>query len=318
MSKQNFAIVISKYYVSRCISLIDSIIKYDVKIFILCFDKQTLNILTRSISSKKVILTEYKKIINFDKTLKNVIKERKLIDKIVTSRPIFLKYLFKKYFIKNVFLLDSDIYFFSDPYNLKKYIKNSSVAYCEHNFSRKKIELSSKYGKFNGGFVYVKSDKNGISFLNKWSILCKKWCEFNSKDGKFSDQKYLEDLSLIIKNLRILNYPQINLAPWNLEGKNIKLKNNQIFVNKKKLIFFHFHGLRQLSKNFYILGLENYDFVISNKIKKALFYEYVANLRDKSFIKEYFWTKNNYFSRLLKIYIVIRKIFKNDFLILSK
>ena len=65
----------------------------------------------------------------------------------------------------------------------------------KHNFTRNSNELSHKFGKYNGGFVYVKNDQNGKKFLRIWSNLCKNWCEFNSKQGKFSDQKYLEDLS---------------------------------------------------------------------------------------------------------------------------
>jgi len=314
--KQNFAVVISKYYASRCISLVESIITYDVKIYILCFDKQTSKLLDKFKNSNKVEIINYDKISNFDKTLKKIILKRKLIDKIVTSRPVFLQYLYKKYIIKNIFLLDSDIFFFSNPKKLNKHVKGYSVAYCKHNFTKNNLELSNKYGKYNGGFVYARFNKNGLIFLKKWSLLCKKWCEFDSKDGKFSDQKYLENLSLEIKDIKILNNPEINLAPWSLEGKKIQLKNKQIYVNNKRLIFFHFHGLRQITKNFYVLGLENYKFVISNKIKNILFKKYVTNLKNNSITKEYFWTKNHYFSRLLKIHIVIKKIFNNDYIII--
>ena len=316
MKNQNFAIAISKYYVSRCLVLIESIIKYDVNIFILCFDVEAEKLIKQNVNSKKIIIVNYKEILNFDKSLKKINRSRKLIDKIVTSRPIFLKYINNKFKSKDIFLLDSDIYFFSNPRLLLKYTEKSSVAYSEHNFSRNEIELNKDYGEFNGGFVYIRFDKNGKKFLLSWSKLCKKWCEFDSKNGKFSDQKYLENLSKKINNLKILKRSEINLAPWNLEGKKIEFKKNQIYVNNNKLIFFHFHGLRQITKNLYILGLENYKFVISNKIKNILFQKYVTNLKNNSITKEYFWTKNHYFSRLLKIHIVIKKIFNNDYIIL--
>ena len=111
MLKQNFAIVISKYYASRCAALIESIIKYNVNIYILCFDIHTSKLLFKFKNSSKVTIINYDEINKFDKSLKKIIKKRKLIDKIVTSRPIFLQYLNQKYFINNIFLLDSDIYF---------------------------------------------------------------------------------------------------------------------------------------------------------------------------------------------------------------
>ncbi len=316
MKTQNFAIAISKYYVSRCLVLIQSIIKYKVNIFILCFDTEAEKLIKKNINSKKIFIINYKEILSFDKSLKKINRSRKLIDKIVTSRPIFLKYINNKFKSKDIFLLDSDIYFFSNPRLLLKYTQKSSVAYSEHNFSRNKIELNKDYGEFNGGFVYIRFDKNGKKFLSSWSKLCKKWCEFDSKNGKFSDQKYLEDLSKKINNLKILRRPEINLAPWNIEGKKINLKKNQVYINNNKLIFFHFHGLRQISKNFYILGVSNYNFILTNKLKKILFYNYVKKLRKKTLIKEYFWVKNRLFSRLMKSYTVLNKIIKNDFLIL--
>ena len=146
--------------------------------------------------------------------------------------------MYKKYFIKNIFLLDSDIYFFSNPQVLIKHVRKFSVAYCKHNFSKNSLELSNKYGKYNGGFVFAKFNREGIIFLKKnGQIFVKNGVNSNSSDGKFSDQKYLEQLKLETKNIKILNNPEINLAPWNLEGKKIQLKNNQIFVNNKKLIF---------------------------------------------------------------------------------
>ncbi len=315
MKTQNFAIAISKYYVSRCLVLIESIIKYEVNIFILCFDADAEKLIKKNINSKKIFIFNYKEILSFDKSLKKINRSRKLIDKIVTSRPIFLRYINNKFKSKDIFLLDSDIYFFSNPRLLLKYTQKSSVAYCEHDFSRNKIKLNKNYGEFNGGFVYVRFDKNGKKFLLNWSKLCKKWCEFDSKEGKFSDQKYLEDLSKKINNLKILKRPEINLAPWNIEGKKIELKKKQVYVNNNKLIFFHFHGLRQISKNFYILGVSNYNFILPNELKKILFYNYIKKLKKKTLIKEYFWVKNKLFSRLMKSYTVLNKIIKNDFLI---
>ena len=177
----------------------------------MCFDNETLQIINKSINSKKLTAIHFNKVLNFDRTLKAAIRDRKLIDKIVTSRPIFLKLLFKKFKLRDIFLLDSDIFFFSNPVKINKYIKGAAVAFCKHNFSRNNNKLSKKYGKYNGGFIYVKSNINGFDFLNKWSLLVKNGANLTI-NGKFSDQKYLEDLSTSVKNVKILNKPDINLA----------------------------------------------------------------------------------------------------------
>jgi hypothetical protein len=42
----------------------------------------------------------------------------------------------------------------------------------------------------------------------------------------------------------ILDHVGANLAPWNLEGLNIRRTENGVVVEGKPLVFFHFHGLR--------------------------------------------------------------------------
>jgi ribonucleotide monophosphatase NagD (HAD superfamily) len=48
-------------------------------------------------------------LLKFDTHLKKIITTRKFIDQIITSRPVFIKFLNKKYNIKTIYLLDSDI-----------------------------------------------------------------------------------------------------------------------------------------------------------------------------------------------------------------
>ena len=66
---------------------------------------------------------------------------------------------------------------------------------------------------------------------------------FEPKNNKFSDQKYLEYLIKKVKNILVIEHPGVNLAPWNLENKNICKNKNLLKVDNHDLIFFHFHGL---------------------------------------------------------------------------
>ena len=185
---------------------------------------------------------------------------RELINQIVTARPVFIKYLFKKR-VKSIFLIDSDIFFYSNPIKLEKFNNNLSIAFAEHNYASKPQEKIKLYGRYNGGYVYIKSDKYGNFFLNDWINLCKKWCKFEPENNKFADQKYLENLYTKYQNhISIINNPGVNAAPWNI--KNVKfIKNkNIIYANKKQLIFFHYHGVRKLTKNIYTLGTSNYNY----------------------------------------------------------
>lgn len=312
----NFAVVISKFYLSRFYCLANSLINQNVKIYILCFDDYSFKHIRRKFKNKRVIPLELSDIEKFDKKLKENIISRSLIDKIVTSRPVFLKYLFLRFKLNHVFLLDSDIFFFSKAERLLKIVQKASVAYCDHCYSRQQKLLNKLYGRFNGGFIYIKKDINGKNFLKQWSILCKKWCTFEPHNGKFSDQKYLENLRSKIKNLKIISQPGINLAPWNLENKKIYTINKKIFVNEEELIFFHFHGIRAISRKIYLLGLSNYLFKINNDVKEIIFKKYLT-LLSKTPIMEHFWSKHSFFSKILKLPLLISKVLKNDFYIIK-
>jgi hypothetical protein len=56
--------------------------------YLLCFDKES-----AAYYKKKVKTIDLNEFINFDKSLKLIIKKKKLIDQIITFRPIFLNYL---------------------------------------------------------------------------------------------------------------------------------------------------------------------------------------------------------------------------------
>jgi hypothetical protein len=313
IKKMNFAICLTKFYISRCEALLSSLKNYNINIYLLCFDRESYKYFYK----KNVNCITINKIKSFEKNFDATIKNRKLIDQIVTSRPIFLKFLLKKFNLKEIFLLDSDIFFFSDPKNIKKEIGKASIAYCDHRFNKKLKKLADMYGKYNAGFIYIKFDKYGKKFLNEWSSLCKEWCEFTPSLNKFSDQKYLEQLKKKSNNIKIIKNPCINLAPWNLQCKEIVKKEETILVNNKPLIFFHFHGLRKLTNNIYVLGTSNYNFFLTTNIKKILFAPYINYLKNHK-SKDFFWKKNSLIDLFIKSYIVFKKIILNDFYLVKK
>ncbi len=74
----------------------------------------------------------------------------------------------------------------------------------------------------------------GESVRNWWQERCLEWCFARLEDGKFGDQKYLDDWpTRFPEQVHVLEHPEWTLAPWNAtrfpygEG-----------------VFYHFHGLR--------------------------------------------------------------------------
>jgi len=319
--KVDLATVISKYYLDRLFCLLKSIKNFSsTTIHILCFDKESFDIL-KTINNLNIKIYSISEIYKYDKNLNKINLSRELINQIITTRPVFIKYLLKKK-IKSVFLIDSDIFFYSDPAKLIKFNKNLSIAFSEHNYASDAKEKIRLYGKYNGGYVYIKSDKYGNIFLKEWIILCKKWCKFEPENNKFADQKYLENLFEKYQNhISIIKNPCVNAAPWNIKNIKFKKKRNIIYANEKKLIFFHYHGVKKLIKSIYTLGTSNYNFFLENNTKKVIYRNYINLLHKyEKFQFKYWKTENNtninYFNilKLIKYFkLLTKKIINNDF-----
>ena len=319
--KINLATVISKYYLARVFCLLHSLKNFhNTTIHILCFDKDSY-IALKAKKIKNVKIYHKKNLYKFDQNLEKINTTRELINQIVTARPVFIKYLFKKK-IKSVFLIDADIFFFDNPEKLIKHNKELSISFAKHNYTSNVQENEKLYGKYNAGYLFFKSDVIGNKFLNDWVAMCKNWCLFKPEKNKFSDQKYLEYLfHKYKKNISIISDSGINAAPWNIKNIKFTIKKKIIFANNQNLIFFHFHGIKKLTRNIFTLGTSNYNFFLKNSLKKIIYSPYLKLLKKYSDDKLVYWktennTKFNYLNilTLIKyIKILAKKILYNDF-----
>lgn len=67
-----------------------------------------------------------------------------------------------------------------------------------------------------------------------WQERCLEWCFARYEDGKFGDQKYLDDWpSRFPGEVHVLEHPESTLAPWNATR-----------FPYSEATFYHFHGLR--------------------------------------------------------------------------
>ena len=77
-----------------------------------------------------------------------------------------------------------------------------------------------------------------------WQQRCIEWCHARREDGKFGDQKYLDDWPERFRDeVHVLKQGERTMAPWNVA---------YIYSGKKKAaslkpVFYHFHGLRIVS-----------------------------------------------------------------------
>src|SRR5206468_9462932 len=141
--------------------------------------------------------------------------------------------------------LDADLGFFADPRPLYEEIGDRSIAIIGHRFPPDLHEWV-RYGIYNVGWLSFRRDRHAMACLGWWRERCLEWCYDRCEDGRFADQKYLDDWPTRFQGVVVLMNKGANLAPWNLANYTIRWDRDRVWVDDDPLIFFHFHRLRQI------------------------------------------------------------------------
>jgi hypothetical protein len=139
--------------------------------------------------------------------------------------------------------LDADLFFFSDPEPLFAEMGEASVLITPHRFPDYLRHYEAN-GIFNVQFMTFRRDERGLAALRWWHDRCLEWCYLRLEDGKFADQKYLDDWPERFGGVHVLRHPGGGLAPWNVDGATLRVGDGSVTVDGEPLVFFHFHRVR--------------------------------------------------------------------------
>lgn len=259
-SEQNvFCSILTKYRLYQFIALYRSLQKQtdDLKVFVLCMDMETYEILSR-LKLENAVLILLSHIEN--KELEAKKSERGMNEYCWTLKPIFLKYVLDSFSgIERATYIDADLYFFDAPEKIFNEYKRCSILLSKHDFLDVYKHVELQCGIYNSGFISFKADKNSIRCLEWWEEKCMEWCFDRLEDGKFGDQKYLEMMPSLYYGVCDIKIPGVNVAPWNQGKYSFKLIDGKPYVNDSKLIFYHFCGFRMVNTDEYALtvGYDN-------------------------------------------------------------
>ncbi len=85
------------------------------------------------------------------------------------------------------------------------------------------------------------------NFLQWWRVRCLEWRHDHVEDGKFADQKFLDQSPALFGSVAVLAHPRANLAAWNLTGVKLRRVDDTVTVSGWPLIFYHFHQLKRIN-----------------------------------------------------------------------
>jgi hypothetical protein len=168
-----------------------------------------------------------------------------------SSLPLFV---FRKYSDVNLITyLDADLFFYAHPQPVFQELDNYSIGIIPHRYAPR-YRIMEPHGIYNVGWLSFRRDSNALSCLNWWREKCIEWCFKRSEDNRFADQKYLDEWPILFSGVKKIEHKGANLACWNSENYSIKLQGNEVTVDEQKLVFYHFHRFRRLTKRVYGTG----------------------------------------------------------------
>ncbi|MGN6580917.1 MAG: hypothetical protein ACTHJ1_13155 [Bordetella sp.] len=135
--------------------------------------------------------------------------------------------------------IDADIWFRKSPAALFAELEHSGkhVLITDHAYAPEH-DQSATSGQYCVQFMTF--TRNGGEAVRKWwEERCVEWCFNRTEDGKFGDQKYLDDWpERFPDQVHVLHDCELAMAPWNAER-----------FPYGRAVIWHFHGLRLIVKD---------------------------------------------------------------------
>lgn len=170
--------------------------------------------------------------------------------------------------VPRVTYIDADLWFRKNPAPIFKEFDTSGkhVLITEH-APAPEYDYSATNGQYCVQFMTF--TREGAEVVRKWwEERCIEWCYARIEDGKFGDQKYLDDWpERFEKQVHVLKEKDLILAPWNARR-----------FPYAPAIIFHFHDLRMLNPRRFHLGL----YKLPRVLVKFIYLPYLQCLSGKA------------------------------------
>jgi len=237
-------------------------------------DQEAYDVLSR-LSLPHAKLIDLKDFENGDEALLGTRKNRSLIEYYFTCTPSLPLYVFDRCPDAQLMTyVDADHFFFHDPRPIFEEMGDNSILMIEHRFPERLKKWEDR-GIFNVGVLSFRRDEQGLACLRWWRERCIEWCYDRSEDGKFADQKYLDQWPRLFANVKVLQQKGAGLAPWNASKYEFIFSNKQVSVDGDPLICYHFHGFHQVGRRTYATGINEFDLKPNAVMRRHIYRPYL-------------------------------------------
>ncbi len=296
-----FCTYFDKSYLPKGLALYTSLIKFhpNSKLWILCMDDYTLDILTKMKlkNAKLVPLAEFE-----DKELLKAKNNRNWVEYYWTCTPSLPLYIFRHDFkTRYVVYLDADLYLFGKIDPVFAELNGGSIYIVESRYPLGQEYRISLIGRFNVGFQIFAGNKEGMACLRKWRKQCLDWCYWKYEDNKLGDQMYLNEWPSLYKQLVISKNLGVNAAPWNIGQYSVTEKDKTVYIERDRLICYHFHQFLLLSENKFDYSA---GYRLTSNVRKLIYSPYITATKEAILtirnIDSAYKVKNHYGNLLMR------------------
>ncbi|MFO0508323.1 MAG: glycosyl transferase [bacterium] len=274
----NYCTLFDSFYLSRGLALYYSLKETtpNFRLYVFPFDKKTASVL-QDMKLENLLVVEQDEFENDE--LRKIKTERTRGEYCWTCTPVIIDFCIQNFNLSQCTYLDADLFFFSSANKLIDEMGTRSVLITDHRYTPK-YDQSKTSGKYCVQFVSFKNNEAGLKVLNWWKDACIEWCFDRYEDGKFGDQKYLDDWPKRFVGIYDLPNEGAGLAPWNIQQYEIVSSDEPLRVRNKTtsqdwlVVFYHFHWLRFLDEKRVDMGT----YTLSLKVKDVIYQRYIKKL----------------------------------------
>jgi hypothetical protein len=215
----HFCTLFDSNYLSRGLTLYRSLEStcHSFHLYVFAFDDRCERIL-RALSlphTTVISLREFE-----DQQLLKVKPSRTRAEYCWTATSSTILYVLDRFNVDTCTYLDADLMFFSSPQPIFEELGSDSILITEHRYTRR-YDKSALSGIYCVQFVTFRNDERGRKALEWWRARCLEWCYDRVEDGKFGDQKYLDDWTQRFEGVHVLQHLGAGLAAWNVQQFDI-------------------------------------------------------------------------------------------------
>lgn len=246
----------------------------DARLYVFAFDDITHNYLLQ-LDDTHLIPVSLKQF--EDPQLLSVKNDRSFAEYCWTSTSSTLLYVLHHFGESHCTYVDADLYFYHSPEILLNEIpKDKDVLITSHQYTAR-YDQSTRSGKYCVQFMFFRNTPAALEILNWWRDRCIEWCYNRHEDGKFGDQKYLDDWTTRFQVVHEMEHKGA-LAPWNVQQFKLLDQHRATRANHEEfpVVFYHFHGVKYYGAERFVYAPRSYTF--SSGLRKMYYEPYCREL----------------------------------------